>query len=68
MTQNPCILSSACEEIKWIEKKRKVFDPNEKKPVDIPFYRLNIIDFYNYNMGNVDLADQLRNQYRYDSA
>ena len=61
-------LSSACEEIKWIEKKRKVFDPNEKKTVDIPFYRLNIIDFYNYNMGNVDLADQLRNQYRYDSA
>ena len=34
----------------------------------MPFYRLNIIDFYNNNMGNVDLADQLRNHYRYDTS
>ena len=30
----------------------------------MPFHRLNIIDFYNNNMGNVYLADQLRNHYR----
>ena len=34
----------------------------------MPFYRLNIVDFYNNNMGNVDLADQLRNVYCYDSS
>ena len=61
-------LSNACQELKWIEKERKVFDPKQKKTVRMPFYRLNIIDFYNHNMGNVDLADQLRNHYRYDSS
>ena len=32
----------------------------------IYFYRLNVIDFYNYNMGNVDIANQLRNVYRHN--
>ena len=61
-------LSSACQELKWIKKEKKVFDPKQKKTVQMPFYRLNIVDFYNHNMGNVDLADQLRNHYRYDSS
>ena len=61
-------LSSACDEIKWVKKERKVYDSKKKKVFDMPFYRLNVIDFYNHNMGNVDLADQLRNHYRYDSA
>ena len=26
-----------------------------------------MIDFYNHNMGSVDIADQLRNHYRYDT-
>ena len=60
-------LSNACEEITWTKKEKKVYDPQEKKTFQLPFYRLNLIDFYNHNMGNVDLADQLRNQYRYDS-
>jgi hypothetical protein len=50
--------SSACDQIKWVEKERKVYDSKKKK----------VIDFYNHNFGNVDLADQLRNHYRYDSA
>ena len=34
------------------------------KCVQVPFYRLNIVDQYNNGMGNVDQADQLRLQYR----
>ena len=33
----------------------------------MPFYQLNIIGFYNNNVGNVDQADQLRNNYCYDA-
>ena len=61
-------LSNVCEGIEWIKKERKVYDPIRKQQtVMMPFYRLNVIDFYNNNMGNVDLADQLRNTYRYDT-
>ena len=60
-------LSNACEEITWTEKEKKVYDSTKQQTFKLPFYRLNIIDFYNKNMGNVDLADQLRNHYRYDS-
>jgi hypothetical protein len=62
------LLTSACNEISWTKKERKVYDPQRKKTFKMPFYRLNVIDFYNNNMGNVDLADQLRNHYRYDSS
>ena len=60
-------LTSATESIEWIKKEKKVYDAQKKKTVKMPFYRLNVIDFYNKNMGNVDLADQLRNVYRYDT-
>ena len=61
------ILSNACETISWVKKDKDVYDPAKNKKIKLPFYRLNVIDFYNHNMGNVDLADQLRNNYRYDS-
>ena len=57
------ILTNACHEVKWIEKKKKVWDDEKQENVWITFWRMNIIDFYNYNMGNVDIADQLRNVY-----
>lgn len=41
------------------KERKKVYDAQKKKTVKMPFYRLNVIDFYNKNMGNVDLADQL---------
>lgn len=62
------ILSNACTEIKWTKKERKVWSKAKNEYVNGHFYRLNLIDFYNHNMGNVDLADQLRNYYRYDTS
>ena len=61
------LLSMACSEVKWIGKKRKVWNKELNRYVWIVFLRLNLINFYNYNMGSVDLADQLRNYYRYDT-
>ena len=61
-------LSMVCENITWMEKKRQVYNAQELKRFKMPFHRLNIVDFYNNNMGNVDLADQLRNHYRIDTS
>ena len=61
------LLSTACSQIKWIGKNRKVWHPGKNSYVSIKFLRLNVIDFYNHNMGSVDIADQLRNHYRYDT-
>ena len=61
------ILTNCCSEIKWIKKKKKVWHKERGAYVELIFYRLNIIDFYNFNMGDVDRADQLRNYYRYDT-
>ena len=61
------LLSTACSDVNWIAKKRKVWHAQKNAYVWIKFLRLNVIDFYNRNMGSVDLADQLRNHYRYDT-
>ena len=61
------LLSTACSEIKWIAKHRKVWHKGKNAYASIKFLRLNVIDFYNKNMGSVDIADQLRNHYRYDT-
>ena len=62
------ILTNACTEICWQEKKKKIWSKGQNGYVNGTFHRLNVIDFYNHNMGNVDLADQLRNYYRYDTS
>ena len=59
-------LSMACKEIKWIQKKRKVYDKATSTMVDNEFLRLNINDDYNFGMGNVNIADQIRGSYRFD--
>ena len=60
------MLSNACECVKWVPKKRKVWYRTLDKYVEIVFHRLNIVDDYNVNMNNVDIADQLRGSYRFD--
>jgi hypothetical protein len=60
------LMSSCCTEVKWIKKERSVYHKTLKQKVKVPFYRLNLIDFYNNNMGSVDVADQLRTNYRVD--
>ena len=52
--------------IKWVQKKRKVFDKGRNLTEKIRFLRLNITDDYNNGMGQVDIADQLRGTYRFD--
>ena len=39
------LLSTACSEIKWIGKKRKVWHAGKNSYVNIKFLRLNVIDF-----------------------
>jgi hypothetical protein len=59
-------LSTICQEIKWIRKERSVFNVDTGKVQTMEFLRLAINDDYNHKMGNVDIADQLRNYYRFD--
>ena len=58
------LLSASAETVEWKKKDRKLYHKELGKKVSSPFYRLNLIDDYNKHMGNVDIADQLRLQYR----
>ena len=59
-------LSMACTEVKWISKSRQVYDKIKRRMVTAKFLRLNVNNDYNYGMGYVDVADQLRGYYRFD--
>jgi hypothetical protein len=59
-------LSTVCENIKWMVKERMVFNVETGKLETMRFLRLEQNDFYNNSMGDVDVSDQLRNQYRFD--
>ena len=52
-----------CDTIKWVEKKKKVYNVDTGEIEDLDFLRLNQIDDYNNSMGGVDIADQLRGTY-----
>ena len=52
-----CLMSSIIEEIIQIKKKKKV--QNSEKTTTIDFFKLNIINKYNHNIGSADIADQL---------
>jgi hypothetical protein len=49
-----------------VEKKKPVYDPRQEKNVTLKFLRLNLNNDYNMDMGHVDVADQLRTNYRMD--
>ena len=40
------------------------FEQDSQEYKEIEYLRLNLIEWYNAGMGGVDIADQLRNQYR----
>ena len=59
-------LSTICKEIKWVVKERLVYCVETGGQQTLQFLRLNVNDDYNEDMGGADIADQLRNQYRFD--
>ena len=59
------LLTNACNNVEWIKKERSCWHKEKGKKVNVPYYRLNVIDMYNHNMNNVDIADQLRTVYRF---
>eukprot|EP01043_Picozoa_sp_COSAG02_P009074 COSAG02_NODE_302_length_25234_cov_43.365307_14_plen_804_part_00 len=59
-------VSSVVDKIEWLTKERKVYDKDSQEYKEIEYLRLNLIEWYNAGMGGVDIADQLRNQYRPD--
>ncbi|KAK3238936.1 hypothetical protein CYMTET_51093 [Cymbomonas tetramitiformis] len=60
------VLTSIHNKVDMVEKVRKIWDVTESRKRDLEYNRLNVIDDYNNNMNGVDIADQLRNQYRLD--
>jgi Transposase IS4 len=59
-------ISMIAENIDWIAKCRLVYDAEAAKMMELNYLRLNMVDDYNMDMGHVDLADQLRGNYRMD--
>ena len=58
-------LSMAVDNIKWIEKKREVYDRSIGQMATMKFLRVNVKDDYNHGMGGADIADQIRGSYRF---
>ena len=58
------IMSSG--ELRWVvcEKDMYNFDTGAKEPLQ--FLQMCYINDYNHQMGDVDIADHLRNNYRFD--
>ena len=39
---------------------KKLYDKTKNKMKNVEFLRVNLIDAYNFGMGGVDIADQVR--------
>jgi len=59
-------VTSACTNLLWKEKSKKVWDSDAVMNVAMKFLRPEVTDQYNHGMNNVDQADQLRGSYRFD--
>ena len=55
-------ISDACMKVEWIKKNRKLWHKEKGKKFNAPFVRLIRVYEYNFGMGNVDQADQIRLQ------
>jgi len=59
-------LSTIAENIAWVLKEKQVYNVDTQRTESLRFLRLNINDSYNNDMGHTDVADQLRNNYKFD--
>jgi len=59
-------ISMIAESISWKENTRKVWNKHVRKMQEMKYLRVNVNDDYNHKMNPVDIADQLRNNYRMD--
>ena len=59
-------LSMACEQLKWVVCQKMVYNVDTGAKECLQFLRMSNINEYNHQMGDVDIADQLRNNYRFD--
>ena len=60
------IFTTSAEKVDWTEMTRHVYSASEGKVLPMKYMRLTLIDEYNNFMNAVDLADQLRNHYRFN--
>ena len=59
-------LSMVCESIKWNVKEKIVYNVDTGVKEPMKFFRLSYIETYSNEMGNVDIANQYQNTYRFD--
>ena len=59
-------LSMSSEELKWVVCEKDVYNVDTGAKEPLQFLRMCYINDYNHQMGDVDVADQLRNNYRFD--
>jgi Transposase IS4 len=59
-------ITMIAEELKWVECERSIYCVETGKVEPMKFLRLNVNSDYNFKMNDVDAADQLRNNYRFD--
>lgn len=55
-----------CTTVDWIKMRMDVYSAEEKQIVQMEYLQLNLIEGYNNHMNSVDMADQLRNTYRFN--
>ena len=54
----------ACSELKWKVQKKNVYNVDTGQVESLEFLQMNNNIAYNKEMENVDIADQLRGNYR----
>ena len=52
--------------IEWLVIKKRAYNVNSGQWEAIKFFRINSINNYNFNVGHVDLSDQLQTSYQID--
>ena len=59
-------LSMSSEELKWVVCEKYVYNVDTDAKEPLQFLQMCCINKYNHQMGDMDVADQLRNNYRFD--